>query len=171
MTVLLFLIPGVGYGIASDCPQQRSFVLCPSRGIGWPTAHSSRLEFWGLLRGYKKARAPRRGGCCIPCGLIYCLMTCCLKDLDTPDQQGIYSPPFPSNLPSAGGSEGVGVGKGGSYKNPIEYPTPAVSEGPVATGCAAETCHTPVSVQAASLGWCSSEEILDGSHSGRRHGF
>lgn len=57
------LIPGVGYG--ADCD------LSPAL----PDAESSCSEFWGLLRGYRKARGGAAAllpllGCCLLAGNI-----------------------------------------------------------------------------------------------------
>lgn len=80
------LIPDVGYGAVSDCPQP--LLVSYALGGKWffPEADSFSLEFWGLLTGYI-FEIPKRacGGYCSACCCQFVLLLFLLLILLLPD--------------------------------------------------------------------------------------
>lgn len=78
------LTPGVGCGAASDGPQLLTMiclVLC--QGLILPVKHSSRLEFWELLREYINDRALAGVAAALPPAAgLHCCCVCCFAGGD-----------------------------------------------------------------------------------------
>lgn len=68
------LVPGVGYGAASDCPQQLTMTrLMVGRGTILPAEGRLPLESEGLLRALRGVEAAADSCCCVcVAGLLVC---------------------------------------------------------------------------------------------------